>query len=210
MKRSFLVLPTILLVAGSALADSVTIKALGQMKPDSSTSPGVFLFSVDGKQTVGFSDQAPGMALKGQTWTATILPFSDFSKATFGSDTDAMADYEAAAWLIQQEPRGGSQNIQMAIWALFNPAVENSKAWDMAAANWLSKAEGNSYTLSQFADFSILTPAGCVTARCAPVELLVPSGADGGASPSPEPASMVLFGLGLLALGATLRRKLLG
>jgi hypothetical protein len=120
-----------------------------------------------------------------------------------------MKDYEAAAWLILQEPQntsGGSLDIQMAVLALFNPAIEQSKNWNVGAAAWLAKAEGNSYQLSQFSGFEILVPSSCITMNCTPIELLVP--ASGGPAPAPEPASMALFGIGLLALGGTLRKKL--
>jgi hypothetical protein len=209
MKRSLLVLLSVLILTGSALADSVTIKALGPMQA-TNTSPGVFLFSVNGTGTVGFPDMTPGMPVKGQSWTATVLPFTSFAQASFGTDSDAMQDYEAAAWLILQEPQnthGGSMDIQMAVLALFNPGIENSKTWNVGAAAWLAKAESNSYQLSQFAGFEILVPSSCITPKCTPIELLVPP--SGGVAPAPEPASMALFGIGLLALGGTLRKRLL-
>jgi hypothetical protein len=40
------------------------------------TSPGVFLFSVNGTATVGFPDMTPGIPARGQSWTATVLPFT--------------------------------------------------------------------------------------------------------------------------------------
>ena len=209
MKRSFLVLLSVLILTGSALADSVTVKALGPMQA-TNTSPGVFLFSVNGTGTVGFPDMTPGMPIQGQSWTATVVPFSSFAQANFGADSDALQDYEAAAWLIMQEPQtssGGSMDIQMAVLALFNPGIEHSKNWNVGAAAWLAKAEGNSYQLSQFSGFEILVPSTCVTANCTPVELMVAP--NGGRLPeAPEPASMALFGIGLLALGGTLRKKL--
>jgi hypothetical protein len=147
----------------------------------------------------------------GQSWTATVLPFSQFAQATFGSDSDAAQDYEAAAWLTLQEPQGNSgasMDIQMAILAVFDPSIEQTKPWNAGAAMWLAKAEGNSYTIDEFSGFRILVPTSCITAGCSSLELLVPPGASGGA-PTPEPASMALFGLGVLALGSALRKKLL-
>lgn len=211
MKRSLLVLLAFLIIVGSAFADSMTVKALGPMPAaNRSTSPGVFLFSVNGNLTVGFPDHTPGKPIAGQSWTARGLPFADFSQGTFGSDSDAMEDYEAAAWLILQEPKGGSGgtlDIQMAILALFEPSIEQTKPWNAGAGMWLSMAEGNSYNLGEFSGFRILVPTACMTPACTPLELLLPPGSPDPA-PTPEPASVALFGLGLLALGNMLRKRI--
>jgi hypothetical protein len=211
MKRSVLVVLSILMLAGSALADIVTVKALGPMPSmNGSTTPGVFLFSVNGTNVVAFPDETPRMAVKGQSWTATILPFSDYLQATYGEDSDALVDYEAAAWLILQEPKspGVSMDIQMAILALFNPSIEKTSPWNAGAVTWLAQAEGSSYALSEFSGFQIIVPSKCVTLECSSLELLV-APPSGGPSPAPQPASMALVGLGLVALGGTFRKKLL-
>jgi hypothetical protein len=212
MNRSFFPLLTVLILAGSAFADSITVTALGPAQHSvGNTTPGVFLFSLNGMTTVGFPDEAPGAPVAGQSWTTNVLPFSQFTQATFGADPDAAQDYEAAAWLILQEPRvssGAGMAIQMAILALFNPAIENTEPWNAAAAVWLSKAEGNSYTIGEFSGFQILVPATCMTAECSSLELLVPPDAAGG-SLVPESAAIALLGIGLLVLGGMFRRKLL-
>ena len=210
MKRSVLVVLAIFTLAASALADSVTVQALGPMKTSNgSNPPGVFLFSVGGHQMLAFPDETPSAPIAGQSWTATAIPFANFAQASFGSDTDALHDYEAAAWLIQQEPGGGSANtmdIQMAVLAVFNPSIEKTKPWNEGASMWLAKAEGNTYTLSEFSGFQILVPKNCLTAGCSALELLVPPSDSPGPS-TPEPASMALFGLGILALATMLRKR---
>jgi hypothetical protein len=131
----------------------------------------------------------------GETWTATVNTFSSLDQARFqGANAAAtLLMYEEAAFLIEQlgSHPGSSNDISFAIWSIFSsgvPPTANS-AW------WLNYAEGQNYYAGEFANFEILTPTDSSAGSAQ--EYLVNT---------PEPASMLLLGSGLFALG-TFRRR---
>ena len=139
-------------------------------------------------------------------WTATVSTFADLSHTEFIGQSNAVYKYEAAAWLVQQmyalnpkDPNYADQviDIHYATWAIFTPSAMNSPGFknDLGndANNWYTTALSNSYSLSQFSNILIYTPK-TGTAQ----EFM---------GQTPEPASIALFGTGLLAVAAFIRRR---
>ncbi|MGH9744828.1 MAG: PEP-CTERM sorting domain-containing protein [Candidatus Acidiferrales bacterium] len=131
----------------------------------------------------------------GETWTATVNTFSSLDQARFqGANAAAtLLMYEEAAFLVEQlsSHPGAANDISFAIWSIFSagvPPTANS-AW------WLSYAASQSYYAGEFANFEILTPTD--SSQGSAQEYLVNT---------PEPASILLLGSGLLALGSWRRR----
>ena len=145
----------------------------------------------------------------GQTWTGTVTSLANAAGALTNtrhpaaSDAQAMTKYRTAAWLTTQFSSTNMNewsSIQHAIWNVFTPARYAATAWDLQAA---SAAAGNFAGLN-FANFSVLTD---VTAAGQAIggaqEFIVPGGINGGitADVVPEPATYLLLGSGLVAIG---------
>jgi len=154
------------------------------------------------------------------------------SATAWGSVANALQLYEEAAWLTEgvlKQAAGtqGQINYSFAVWAVFDPSgvasyLDNSghpSTADIALCNaifgaggcasstvsggLLGQAQGNTYTLSEFSNVSIITPvvngATCTAGGCPEQEFLeVP---EGGA------AFAYLFLAGLCCCGAMLLRS---
>ena len=159
------------------------------------------------------------------TWTANspiTLTSADVGQLKFGNDTtltdpshagghiSALQAYEAAAWLALQitaTPSVNAQKIadyQYALWSIFDPAnppngVPYSNL-DLNAQSYYKSAMGNNGDpLSDFASVQFLTPQ----TDTGPV----PPNSQEFMYVTPEPATLVLFGTGLILIGLAIRRK---
>ena len=123
-------------------------------------------------------------------WMATENTFATLGQARFqGADAAAtLLMYEEAAFLVEQlaSNPGAAADISFAIWSIFSPGVPSTgnSAW------WLNYAQNQTYTSGEFANFIILTPTDSSSGSAQ--EYLVNT---------PEPASILLLGSGLFALG---------
>ena len=145
----------------------------------------------------------------GLTWTAVA---NTFSNPTFlanvklaGISTtgkSALQNYEAAAWLAEQILANLSNatkvgDLQFALWAIFSPQAKGSAGFTAGAASYYQTAINGVYTTSQFSNVIFWTPNPLSASQ----EYIT-------VTPIPEPSTVLLFGIGLLTLGVTLRRKL--
>lgn len=206
-RLSFLMLAAIaavVLLAPSAMADgtevTVTLTGVsGGVQGGVYTSP--YFATVGGETNVGIvCDDYNHEVTMGETWTAYEYNFSNLSGVRFqGANPAATLQlYDEAAWLITQLAANPSDSgdISFAIWAIFSPNVLTTPGYlDGNAAWWLNQAENQTYHSGEFSNFLILTPTdpGPDSAQ----EYLVMT---------PEPGSILLLGVGIIALAFWSRR----
>jgi hypothetical protein len=146
-----------------------------------------------------------------ETWTANV--YSLLSAGTAGNGyysnlANAQTMYDAAGMMFEATLTGqlGAVQGNWAIWGLFSANARGNSFWTSSGANlitsqYLSMAETDiaDNTLPAYLDNMVVyTPVGGVAGGNGPQEFI---------GMAPEPASLVLFGSGLLFLGGALRRR---
>ena len=149
----------------------------------------------------------------GENWTANVSTFDSLTYVRFqqATQTETLELYEQAGWLFDQLFVGANSsqtgNISYALWAIFDQSqVESSSGWTTggnstnptSADGWLLDAENQTFYAGEFSNLEILTPVS--GGSDSPQEYIT-------WAPTPEPASLLLLGSGLIALAFLVRPK---
>jgi hypothetical protein len=214
----FIVLAATLSFASSANADTVSVTLTGVsggVQGNVYTSPYYATVGPTANVPIVCDDYSHEVYM-GESWIASVSTFANLSNTRFGNLVSAPQLYDEAAYLFNELSQVPSQvgNISFALWAIFDPSdVTTSAGWTTggnainptSAAGWLANAQGQTYTAGEFSNFEILTPCtqtpqGCVisTSSTSPQEYLVRT---------PEPSTMLLLGIGLIAVWMLKSRK---
>lgn len=220
-KFTLATLPVLLLALASwAAAGTVNVTFVGTGS-NTANLPGIggvytypYYLSVNGNTATVLCDDVNDEVFANEHWQANAtnlgadIATNDFTGTMFQNQ----AKYEEAAWLMSQLNASNNNDIQVAIWSLFdtNSAQALSLAGFGQAQTWLTDASNwvdNSANLTGFAfdDFVIYNPIpgtqfipGSTQQLGLPQEYI---------TETPEPVGLVLLGTGLLLLVGLTRKR---
>jgi hypothetical protein len=197
----FAVIFASLLLTGSAFANTVNMKYLGQHG-----QIGSYDFSINGSSTttVLICDAFDNRIGKGETWQATKSVLLS-ATGLFGSG--GSLDYRAAGLIYKSMLMGTTKPLagQWAIWALFSAN---------AASNPEFVASGGSVVEATYLALAAIDPNSAYKGLWLYTPIAGTQGNHGlpqefiGFSAVPEPGTLTLMGTGLICLAGALRRKL--
>jgi len=199
-----------LVLANTAAANSVTMTYEGhQGAGPQGGSPYIgypYYFSINGSSTLTplLCDSFDNNIMRGETWQATVTPFLA-GVGLFGPTTSL--DYRAAGLIFKSMLAGTltSNQAQWAIWGLFSSNARSQSYFTTIGAGLIDSSYLGLAAYAPKSDFSglfLYTPiAGTQSWGNMPQEFI-------GYSAVPEPASLTLFGTGLIGLAGAIRRKL--
>ena len=176
--------------------------------------------TINGVSTTIYCDDFANEVTNGENWTANVsnLASGNLSNTRYGADSTslltqngtnqsftALQTYEMAAWLSTQFAPSGSAGyanngaIQDTIWDLFNPNTVNPNVNPpKPSSNTELFAAEQNYSKINPANFNILTNTG-----------VQGSGQEQEFIFAPEPGSLVMLGIGIVAIAiGSLRKRL--
>jgi hypothetical protein len=165
---------------------------------DGGVYAGLYHMSLDGNSISAMCDDYLTHIYFGDTWGVDVWTYNDVTNGKFYDLGNAAENYSMAGWLFSQTFGVTDANtlasINAAIWSIFDPALvpqltEQAKIYYANAQSW------GSFNWSNV--MYVLTPAEDFTSQ----EFLT-------RAPVPEPATMLLLGVGLVALAGFGRKKL--
>ena len=225
-KAFYSVLAGVLLLSVSAAADTIKLAGIGSNSENGIATVPYFLTVNGGPQLQAMCDDYTHEVVVGETWSGHVYTYADLTAnwqltrggasvanggAGLGSLAAVQTAYKELFWLFGQfqlnptDPN--ASNINLAAWAIFDPAVKTGSSWNASALAWYNNALNiSNYNSVNTSTFRIVTPN----------DLLDGSGTNPlqNSSPqeyiynTPEPGSLFLLGSGLLGLGSFIRRKI--
>ncbi len=178
--------------------------------------------TLDGVSTTIYCDDFANSVSYNQTWTANLtnlatgnlsnLRYENISNtlstsATTSATYNGTQLYEMAAWLTRQFAANGTAgysangDIQDTLWDLFNPNSHNTGVNPPTPSSnkWLYAAEKN-YGSIDAASVNILTNTSVAYSGSGQTQEFIVA--------TPEPASILLLGVGLIAIGVVGKRRM--
>jgi PEP-CTERM motif len=205
MKKIALLLPTFCLAAASMSANADTLKMVSSNGPTGPYSmqyngTPVSLFCIDDMREI----------TDGESWAVNKVSGADyFTTNTHSTDFK----YEEETYILSQETNSNNQDVQDALWAIFDSSDHLTNG--STAANLVTNASTFNYTtafLSGYDFYIPVNPGGRNDpedwdGNGIPQEFIGQNG-DPSPVPTPEPSTLALFGSGLVGMAGILRRKL--
>jgi hypothetical protein len=203
---ALLAVTAIFLSTGTALADSTVTMQLTSVGGNNAggvyTYP--YYFSINAAAPVALiCDSYDNQVVVGETWKANVTSLLS-GAGLFGNE---LLDYKAAG-LIFKSILSGTVNVNagnFAIWGLFSTNAQNNPFFKTSGAAGIETeylALASTASNSAFQGLVLYTPIAGTQSWGGTAQEYI------GYSPVPEPATLTLFGTGLLSLAGIARRKL--
>lgn len=187
----------VMLSVTPAFADSVKLVDVGGANQGGVYVVPYYLSINRGTNIIAMCDDFDHHVYIGESWDANISSFGNLSLTRW--NTPYTQQYKQEAWLLSSyfSHPNEAGDINFAAWAIFTPSVMTNAGYTARSDYWLHQAQMQSFAGFDFSGYRIITPLNL--------------GLDGAQEyitqvPVPEPASLTLLGIGMLALVFVIKR----